>query len=377
MTSGHSASGRTNTDLTLPPVGSDQIPLSGAIGRLIRLAMGIAALVLVAVVAGSISIPWQVTVAASGSLEPTDIWPIRSPVGGVVTELRVATGDTVKPGQLLALLDAALIEADLNRLRRELAHERGQVSLDSSLAVQEGLAAESNVARALANVLRARANLREELANRGVAGDLDSLRSHLRVGQSVALDRALADLSVAETDLRESEARDVTASATGRSQARQHEIAQLESQIAQAIGALDRTRLLSTHSGIVISEGMDRLRGASIQAGEVLFELSSLTAWRAKLIVGESDAYRVQAGDSVSVEIPSLAGASIDRVRGVVERIGTEPVSSGTTGYPVTVRLPSVLPAEWQPALRRGLSLRTRIVVGRTTVLEWWRKQIG
>lgn len=340
---------------------------------MIRLAISLAAIALVIVAVGAVTIPWHLTVAASGTLEPDYVWSVRSTASGIVSKLSVATGDTVRPGQVLAMLDTTQVAADLRRFRVELDYMRNQLSRTASLVAIEQVNAESYVARAEANLMRSRANLREELANRGITAELDAIRVPIRPGTNVAVDRAYADVLTAEADLRSARAQGVQANAEARMDEVNFRVAQLQAQLALTREQLSRMRLMSAEAGTVITDGIERLVGASTQAGETLFEIASLSGWIAKLVVGEGDAHRIRMGDSVSLEIPSLAEVSPGRTWGTIQHFGREPIASSAVraGYLIKVRLESPVPDELRRAMRRGLSVRARVVIGRSTIANW------
>jgi HlyD family secretion protein len=96
---------------------------------------------------------------ASGHVEATDV-RIASPVGGRILELRVAEGDRVEPGAIVATLDTADTELALARARAEREQAEAQLRLlEAGARPQDIRQAEAQVAAARADVEAADAEL--------------------------------------------------------------------------------------------------------------------------------------------------------------------------------------------------------------------------
>ncbi len=121
----------------------------------------------------------QVTVTATGTIEPTNLVEISSELSGTIVKVLVDFNDTVAAGQILAQLDTTQLEAQLSVQKASHAMAQAQVSSaeaslfeaklhyetvkqldDRGITTRTNLtAAEAGLARAKANVASASANL--------------------------------------------------------------------------------------------------------------------------------------------------------------------------------------------------------------------------
>ena len=61
-----------------------------------------------------------VTASAAGTIQPILTVQVKSQASGAITEMRVQTGDDVRPGQLLALIDPRLPKSALDQAKATL-----------------------------------------------------------------------------------------------------------------------------------------------------------------------------------------------------------------------------------------------------------------
>ncbi len=144
--------------LTLPAWGGDRlIPITDAQRAALRIAT-----VPVVAHAGAMTVDLPATVA----IPPAQERAVSAPLAGLVTEVRVAAGETVRAGQVLAVLRAeALVIA-----QRDLAQAAVQWRLATETAqreealYREGIIPEGRVQAARANLAQARAQVEERRA---------------------------------------------------------------------------------------------------------------------------------------------------------------------------------------------------------------------
>lgn len=143
-----------------------------------------------------------VTVTATGNLEPRNQVDIGSELSGTIRTVNVDFNDTVKAGQVLAVLDTSRLNAQV-------------LQAESSLS-----SAEARVLQADANVKQARANYARLLKVRELSGnklpsqqDLDLAESTVAGGQAeaaaarAAVAQARASLDAVRTDLSKAQIR--------------------------------------------------------------------------------------------------------------------------------------------------------------------------
>lgn len=117
---------------------------------------------------------------ASGYITARRIATVSSQISGLITEVNVEEGMTVEEGQVLARLDSALVEVDLDLARARLASQvAGIDSIKASLAEAERVY-----------------NRARSLIDRNLTSDADVTRS------LASVDSLKADLKRAEADIR-------------------------------------------------------------------------------------------------------------------------------------------------------------------------------
>lgn len=134
-----------------------------------------------------------------------------------------------------------------------------------------------------------------------------------------------------------------------------------EATVALLEQQLNRARLVAPISGTVISGDIDRLVGAPVQTGQLLFEIADLSRLYAEVGVPESRIADVEVGQTGRLATASYPDRRIafevDRITPVAE------VVDGRNVFRVRVRL--IDPPAW---LRPGMGGEARIVTGRTNL---------
>lgn len=86
------------------------------------------------------------------------------------------------------------------------------------------------------------------------------------------------------------------------------QVQQAEAQMNLIGEQLSRTQLIAPFAGIVVSGDLTQSLGSSVKRGQVLFEVAPLNSYRVILNVDEADVTSVEAGQSGSLVLASLAG---------------------------------------------------------------------
>ena len=127
-----------------------------------------------------------VAVTATGTVEPTNQVEISSELSGVVESVEVDDNDTVTPGQVLAKLDTAKLDAAVKQATATLASRRAKVSLAQAALNQ----AEETLKRSTA------------LLARGMVAQEGFIEATSKRDQAAAtLDGARADVAAAQAEL--------------------------------------------------------------------------------------------------------------------------------------------------------------------------------
>jgi multidrug resistance efflux pump len=353
--------------MLLPEISPDVVG-----GRLVSRAVSITLVIFVLLFGGAALaatlIKLKVTVDGSGVLQPSEIWAVRSEETGVVRDVLVRMGDTVRSGQPIAHLDTLKLASDLDQLRsRRRALELGLQLQQTSVPLEVRTVQEQR-SKAEAELVRARAALRQRLVEHGFDPDIDTVRRTYQVGTNVAIDEGLGNLLVAEGAARTARIEAERLGLKSIEQSRQQEqMQEIDFQIATAQQRLARLTLNAPATGIVLTDGLERLPGKVVQEGESLLEIAEEEeGWRAELLVAERDVSRVSVGDEVQVELRAFGRVDSPKLRGTVQTVGAEPAvatTSPTRMFPVVVRMHREdLEAVGLERLRRGYTAEAKIV---------------
>jgi multidrug resistance efflux pump len=359
-----------------PPARKVLLPESGNpgmvggrwIARAVSLTLGLFALLLAGATVAGVTIRMNVTVDGTGMLQPAEVWAVRSEATGVVRDVLVRMGDTVRARQAIARLDAVQLSSDLDQLRSR----RRVLELDLRLARNsvplEARSVAERSAGADAELVRANAVLRQRLVEHGFEPDVEAVRRTYRLGTNVAVDGALAAVMTAEAAARTARIEAERLGLKSIEQSRQQELmAEIDVQIATLQQRLSQLTLYAPAAGIVLTDGLERLSGKVLQEGETLLEIGGDEDWRAALLVPERNVSRIRVGDDVQVELTAFGRANAPEIRGKVLTVGAEsaPDASQVVNrmFPVTVRLDrGDLEAVGLERLRRGYTANARIV---------------
>jgi multidrug efflux pump subunit AcrA (membrane-fusion protein) len=128
----------------------------------------------------------QDSVSATGTLEPLHEADLSFAVGGTITTVDVAAGDTVRKGEALATLDRTSLEASLTSAQAQLTAARAQYTDDSDAdASSTQLASDSaSVASAESQLSQAQDNLDSGVLRATMRGTIASV--DLEVGDTVS-----------------------------------------------------------------------------------------------------------------------------------------------------------------------------------------------
>lgn len=239
----------------------------------------------------------EVTVSATGNLQPTNQVDVGSELSGIIDTVLVDINDRVKKGQVLARLD-------VSKLNDQIAKSRAAL-----------VAAEAGVEQAQATLIEAHANLQRLQQVFKLSGGKVPSQAEMETAEAVAT-RAAANLAAARANVTQ-------ARATLSSDETNHSKATIRSPI----------------NGVVLARKVEpgQTVAASLQA-PVLFTLAEdLSQMELQVNVDEADVGQVQQGQQAAFSVDAYPGrkypAAISRVS-----FGSQ-VAEGVVSYPTVLKV--------------------------------------
>lgn len=291
----------------------------------------------------------QVSVSASGTVNPVTQVSVGTQVSGQVRAVYVDFNTEVKAGQLIAEIDPQTFEYRVSSAQADLNAARAAVAI-----------AAANAASSRANVSRVQSDLAE--AQRTHERNV-SLVAQGFIAQSEA-DRTRAVLTSAQESLRAVQA--LVGVSEAQIQSAQANVAQREAALAQARIDLSRTRITSPVNGIVIKRTVEKGQtvAASLQAPELFVIAQNLSDMQVDASIDEADVGRIQPGLKARFTVDAFPGQTFEGEVRQVRKAATN-VSNVVT-YVAVVRF-----ANESGRLLPGMTANVRVVTeSRESVLK-------
>jgi HlyD family secretion protein len=285
-------------------------------------------------------------VTASGQIVARRYADIGSSVMGRLVELRVKEGDAVKPGQILARIDA--VQAAASASAADARARGAEASLRAAADALQAAQADLDVAKARAQEADLKLRRAQDLRKDGIVAAAD-------------LDSAVASADTANAQVRGAEAAQRRLQ-RGREVA-ERGVAEARADAARVADILAKTDILAPIAGIVtrlpVQEGEMVVMGIQGQPGTTLMTISDLAAIDAEVKVAEADVLRIQLKQTATVTLEAIPGASF---AGRVAEIGASALPIAGNGaaareFRVKVRLDRP-----DPRLRPGLTCDAEIL---------------
>jgi RND family efflux transporter MFP subunit len=262
---------------------------------------------------------------ASGSVRAHYSAVIAARIAANILEVRVQTGDYVRAGQTLIVLDRRDLEAGLRR------SEAARVEAESAIGETESAIAAARANLELARVTHRR--FQDLLANVSVSQqEVDESQARLRSSEGA--------LDMAQSRRRQVEAR----------------CRQAEAEIAAARVTLGYATLTSPFAGLVTERKADP--GSMSTPGVPLLTLEREGNLRLEASIDESRSSVARAGESVAVEVDGLNRTVTGRVAEIVPS-----VDAATRSFTVRIDMPAL------PGLRSGMFARADFTAGKREAL--------
>jgi multidrug efflux pump subunit AcrA (membrane-fusion protein) len=301
--------------------------------------------------------------ASITSLKSSVIFPKTS---GYLQAVTVRPGDDIRPGQVLALIDHAQLDAQVAQAEASLTAAQSAVQTaqaQSAAARAQRVNAEAGLVSARAAVAKAQAQLADmratydrtaELAKQGAVAqqNLDDAKAQVATAQ--------ADLSATQAQVGQAQAQVDAARQQEAAAASQVKTAQ--AQAATQAAALDNTRvqlqyatIVAPYAGVVVSRQLDP--GAYVTPGTStsILTIADLDHLDVVVNAGESALPMLRKGDPVRIAVDAYPGRVFS---GVVTRIagGVDPTTR-TVQVEIDIANPGHL-------LRPGMYATTQLSAG-------------
>jgi HlyD family secretion protein len=255
------------------------------------------------------------TVDATGTVEPVDPVEIGSQVTGTIVALGTDFNQQVKKGQIVATLDPATFQAQVDQSQASMTRLQAEVDR-----------ARIQVVDAKQKLVRAQALAKEGLS---AAQDLDAA--------AILADANQAALKSADANL-----------------------AQSAAALSQSRVNLEHSIIRSPVDGIVLSRDVEigQTVSASTSAPTLFVVARDLKSMRVNAAVDESDVGRVKEGQTVHFRVDAYGQ---EEFTGTVSEVRLQPVvTSGVVSYPTVIDVPNV-----DLKLKPGMTATVSIEVAR------------
>ena len=244
-----------------------------------------------------------VAASAAGAIQPILTIDVKSQASGAITAMRVQTGDDVKPGQILALIDPRLPKSALDQAKASVDVARAQLQTATTQMARED------------TLLKAQVVTQQEW-------------------ESTKVSFAQAQAAV------------VTA----------------QSNLSDAQIAFDQTRVEAPLSGTIIQKNVDLGTVISsptrdVSGGTVLFRMANLDTVQVQGLVDETDIGKIQPGMPVTITVDAFPNRPFDGTVLKIEPLAQ--VNQNVTQFPVEVNI-------YNPGhlLKPGMNTEVEVHVG-------------
>lgn len=272
-------------------------------------------------------------VNASGKIYPEVEVRISPDISGEITELKVAEGDTVKKGQLLARIYADVYSIQRDQAASGVAQSQSQVANS-----------QAQVANSEANLDALKATMEQAQRNYDMQRKLFNDKV---ISQS---EFNVADASLKTAKANYNAARELIKSSQATVQGARANVSSAYANLEKANKDLDRTAIVAPMDGVVsllsVKKG-EKVAGNSFNVGTEMLRIADMSKIEIRVDVGENDVPKVKLGDSAIVNIDAYSDR---KFKGVVTQIASSnngassqsalaTTSNDVTQYKVYIRL--------------------------------------
>ncbi len=261
------------------------------------------------------------TITATGKLQAVVTVQVGSQVSGRISALYADFNSRVKKGQIIARLDPALFQAQLDQARGNLANAQaklqtaGNAVVNSQASVGSAEANREKLRVALDDATRAY-NRMNEITNTGAVSAREVEAAQAAVGQAQAqLDQAAAQVEQARAQL---------LSARSQVNEARAQVQQMQASVDMASANLGYSVIRAPIDGVVIARNVDvgQTVAASLQAPTLFLIANDLTQMQVLADIDEADVGQLGEGTRITFTVDAYPR---DVFRGTVSQVRLNP----------------------------------------------------
>ncbi|PIQ09561.1 MAG: hypothetical protein COW71_05890 [Ignavibacteriales bacterium CG18_big_fil_WC_8_21_14_2_50_31_20] len=326
----HNIKTKENDRLSLPDIKVKQNLAIRFVNKAVSITFIILALVFSIALIVIFLVDIELTIDAEGILEPSNINYIHSTETGVIENILINSGDTVKVNQPLAILDSVQLKRNLIEIESEIALNENTYNHDLAKTIFVNRQNEYLLKKAKSQLIRAKATFRDRLSNFFDNSKVDSIYNNYKIGSHITLDYAMAEIISVQADISlrelEIEMQELKKYDTNTIQINLNKLYFEQKTLKEK---LLNTIIKSPVNGIVLSEGLENLVNNYLTEGTLLFEIGSINSWKIILFVRENEVHQIVKNSRVKVELSALQTTEdFDLYEASVTSISAERISS-------------------------------------------------
>jgi HlyD family secretion protein len=247
----------------------------------------------------------EVTVSATGTVQAVVTVQVGSQVSGTVAWLGADFKSHVKRGQVIARLDPAIFEAQVqnqraNLMNAEAAVQAARTEINNQTANLAAAEANQEAARVQRDDALALVKRYKELSNVISGRELEAAQAQANAA-AARYEQATAQISQAQAALQAAKAKLEQAKA---------QVAQAKAQLQQAQVNLDHSIIRSPIDGVVVSRNVDvgQTVAASLQAPTLFTIANDLTDMQVLASIDEADVGQIHEGMKANFTVDAYPG---------------------------------------------------------------------
>jgi multidrug resistance efflux pump len=299
----------------------------------------------------------QLKISGSFTILPEQNADVRSEVDGIIAEVRMNEGDTVRAGQVVARLSDEATQTELSKTEAAIRESQANLKMLEAGPIADSVAlARAGVAKAQDRIRYTRERLARltELARQRLApqDEYETARQDAALARR-ELDQAQGQLRVVTHGTRPEELEATRARIDG-----------LETQRQFLQEQLTRLEIHSPITGIVAtpSRQLESLKGTQVTKGALIAKIYDFSTVEAQLTVPEREIADVRAGQEVVLRTRAYPN---ELFHGTVVSIGTS--AAGTTSQPAETPPPTAATSRGVPG---GTFMVTTRIQNRSLLLR-------